>query len=364
MEHVLFKTERLAFALRALYNRHGYVNYSMSHFEPYELYVRNKDYLSSERMIVFTDLNGALMALKPDVTISIIKNTTAEPGTVQKLYYTENVYRADAKAGAFREIMQTGLECIGEIDCYQLCEVILMAAKSLETTGQEFVLDLSHLGLVSGMLEAAGVPERAYPELLRLIRDKNLPAMQQLCRSCGYDAALLTPLVTAYGPLPQVLRQLRALCRNGTTAQALFELECIYPALEQSGLADRIRLDFSVMSDLRYYNGIIFQGFLKGISTAVLSGGQYDSLMQKMGKSERAVGFAVYLDQLEALEEPQPRCDADVLLLYPSDASPDEIAQAVQAIAADGSTVCAQKQAPARGSYGRIIRLEDWRQKP
>ena len=359
-----FEAEQFTHTLRALYQQYGYVHYSMSHFEPYELYVRNKDYLASERMIVFTDLNGALMALKPDVTISIIKNTAAEPGTVQKLYYTENVYRADAKAGAFREILQTGLECIGEIDAYQLCEVLLLAAKSLEATGREFVLDLSHLGLVSGMLEAAGVPEGARPELMRLIRDKNLPAVQQRGRALGCDETLLTTLVTVYGPLPLVLPQLRALCRNGAMAQALYELECIYPALDAAGLCDRVRLDFSVMSDLRYYNGIIFQGFLRDVSAAVLSGGQYDQLMRKMDKTDRAVGFAVYLDQLETLDTHERGYDADVLLLYPSDAAPQTLARAVQRIAAQGKRVCAQRRQPTRGRYREIIRLEDWRDEP
>ena len=105
----LQEKERIILELRALYRRYGYGGYKMSRFEEYDLYVRNKDFLSSDRMIVFTDLDGTLMALKPDVTISIIKNTSAEPGTVKKVYYDENVFRADAKAGSFKEIMQTGL---------------------------------------------------------------------------------------------------------------------------------------------------------------------------------------------------------------------------------------------------------------
>ncbi|HAZ19925.1 MAG TPA: hypothetical protein DCY75_07105, partial [Clostridiales bacterium] len=90
---VLQTDEQAVFVLRALYRQYGYSQYKMSKFEEYDLYVRNKDFLVSDRVITFTDTNGKLMALKPDVTLSIIKNFHDSIGSVQKLYYNENVYR-------------------------------------------------------------------------------------------------------------------------------------------------------------------------------------------------------------------------------------------------------------------------------
>ena len=40
---------------------------------------------------------------------------------------------------------------------------------------------------------------------------------------------------------------------------------------------------------------------MKGLPDYVLSGGQYDLLMQRMKKNCRALGFAVYLDALQQL---------------------------------------------------------------
>ena len=48
----------------------------------------------------------------------------------------------------------------------------------------------------------------------------------------------------------------------------------------------------------------------------VLSGGQYDKLMQKMKRSARAIGFAVYTDLLERLEESRDDYDVDTLVIY------------------------------------------------
>ena len=54
----------------------------------------------------------------------------------------------------------------------------------------------------------------------------------------------------------------------------------------------------SVKSDLNYYNGIIFKSFVEGVPDGVLSGGQYDKLMDNMNRNSRAIGFAVYMDYL------------------------------------------------------------------
>ena len=94
--------EQVTFSLRSLYNRRGYAQYKMSKFEEYDLYARNKDFLISDNVITFTDLNGKLMSLKPDVTLSIVKNSTDNPEGLQKLYYNENVYRVSKGAKAFR----------------------------------------------------------------------------------------------------------------------------------------------------------------------------------------------------------------------------------------------------------------------
>ena len=74
MEAMLKKDEQAIFLLRKLYQNYGYQSYKMSRFEEYDLYVRNKDFLVSDQVITFSDKNGKLLALKPDVTLSIIKN--------------------------------------------------------------------------------------------------------------------------------------------------------------------------------------------------------------------------------------------------------------------------------------------------
>ena len=165
-EAILKNEERAIFALRSLYRRYGYAPYKMSRFEEYDLYVRNKDFLVSDQIITFSGARGKLMALKPDVTLSIVKNAPQEPGVVQKVYYNENVYRD------YREILQAGLECVGDLGDYEIAEVALLALKSLETLGQEYVLDLSHMGLIMAVLDSCGLKNNR--KAMECLRRKNL----------------------------------------------------------------------------------------------------------------------------------------------------------------------------------------------
>ena len=83
-EAILKNEERAILKLRSLYKKYGYMPFKMSKFEEYDLYVRNKDFLISDRVITFNDTNGKLLALKPDVTLSIIKNGDSPPGLTSK----------------------------------------------------------------------------------------------------------------------------------------------------------------------------------------------------------------------------------------------------------------------------------------
>ena len=74
--------------LNGLYEQYGYRKFRMSKFEDYDLYAQNKDFLKSGHIITFTDVDGALKALKPDITLSIMKNNN---GSSEKVYYNENV---------------------------------------------------------------------------------------------------------------------------------------------------------------------------------------------------------------------------------------------------------------------------------
>ena len=333
--------ERISFHLRDLYGQYGYRQYKMSKFEEYDLYARNKDFLISDNVITFNDLSGKLMALKPDVTLSIVKNSVDQPG-IRKLYYHENVYRVNKGDHGYREIMQVGLEAIGDVDSYTISEVLLLAAKSLQTISDDSVLDVSHLGLLLELMDAMGIPQESRNALVKLISEKNAHEMAALCQSCGISQDhinLLRRLIAMKGTPATVLPQLEHLLQGKNCDTSLAQFRGVLSTLENSEAADLLRIDFSVVDDLHYYNGFVFKGFVRGIPGSVLSGGQYDKLMEKMKRTDRAIGFAVYTDLLERLEQPSDDFDVDTVLLYDADASLTAIRTQAQRLSQDGSVM-------------------------
>lgn len=354
--------ERAGLLLRELYHQHGYQLYRMSKFEPYDLYARNRSFLVSENILTFTDTDGRLMALKPDVTLSIIKNIQPDRQTPEKVYYHENVYRTSPAAAGYREIMQTGLECIGSLDPAAMGEVVALAAESLALLSDEYLLDLGHVGLVSGLLaEQEGLEERVRTELLAELGRKNAPAIRALCAQAGLEHGLaekLCRLSQLYGPPAQVLPRLEELAGRREVREALEELEGLCRILERMDLLERVRLDFSIVNDMRYYNGVIFRGYLPGLASGVLAGGRYDNLLHRMGKTGQAIGFAVYLDQLERLEE-DSGYDVDALLLYGPQDDPAAVADRARALMAEGKSVRTERAAPPRLRYRELIRFSE-----
>lgn len=350
--------ERAVNLLCALYSEYGFTQYKMSKFEEYDLYVKNKDFLVSKNVITFTDTDGKLMALKPDVTLSIIKNGSYGGG-VEKLYYNETVYRVSKGTKSFKEFMQVGLECLGEIDDYQITETLYLAAKSLQSLSEEFVLDVSHLGIVKGVLDSLNITQQSKSEILEYLGEKNLQAVKIVCDREGVSESQLNSvcaLVDLYGNPSSVIEKLKKLNLSGEAAAALNELENIINALNAFGLNAKINVDFSVIDDMNYYNGIVFKGFIRGIPTAILSGGQYDKLMQKMGKKSRAIGFAVYLDDLEKLFKSEKEFVVDVVIEY-GDKSACEVSKKVKEIKDQGLTVVAVKKLSQNTRYKKLIIL-------
>lgn len=353
--------EQAVFLLRSLYSKYGYKQYKMRKFEEYDLYVRNKDFLISDSVITFTDTNGKLMALKPDVTLSIVKNTKDSDGSVQKVYYDENVYRVSKGTRSYKEIKQAGLECIGDVDTYCVCEVLSLAVKSLMTISESCVVDVSDLAILFALYDYIGLSYEARKKMTSLISDKNTHEMKRLCEDMSVSAestALLEELISYNGTPDEILPRLKAMAER-IGAQAEFsEFESVVSSLDEE-LQSKLRIDFSVVSDINYYNGIVFKGFIDKIPDSVLSGGRYDSLMQSMSRKSKAIGFAVYIDMLERFNVKEREFDYAAVLLYSENDGISTVKNAAQRLINEYGCVFTAKKLPEKATYGKLFELRN-----
>ena len=274
--------EKAALSLREIYESHGYSFYRMSRFEEYDFYADKKDFLASKQILTFTDINGKLMALRPDVTLSIVKHSKDSGETLQKFYYDEKVYRVPKNANSFHEISQAGIECIGSLDDESVRDVIELAVMSLRLIAgkRRCVLDVADAGVITEFLRG----NKNRDEILKCIAEKNIHGLKRL--NAPEKIILLAEIQDSPDKaLPLIESITDSHCLNVLKGMKY----------------DELRIDFSSVNNLNYYNGIVFRGFIEGIPESILSGGEYDNLIRMMGRDEnsKALGFAVYLDLIE-----------------------------------------------------------------
>ncbi|MBQ6113674.1 MAG: ATP phosphoribosyltransferase regulatory subunit [Synergistaceae bacterium] len=256
--------------LKDIFNSHGLKHLRLAPFDDYDFYSDKKDFLDSHNksILTFTDLNGRLMALRPDVTLSILHHP--RPG---KWHYLEDVFRPDENENSlsFRKFQQAGIEFLGDFCDSDVRQVIDIALACLEklADGKNFMLDIADTGLVADILrKRKGKSEKheKESEILSCLAGRNYHGLKEL------DA-------------PDELLELL----NTNSLPSKYSLS----------VSRHLKVDYSAVNNLNYYNGLTFKGYIETIPYCVLSGGQYDGILRAMNSSiKNGMGFAVYLDRI------------------------------------------------------------------
>ena len=226
-------------------------------------------------------------------------------------------------------------------------------AESLGKIGGEYRLTVSNLGLLTEAIECVSKDPSFLEIASACIAGKNAHDLKAACDESGVSAegydALCRLLSANFAP-----KDAPAFLSTLPDTPAAKEVGRLAALLADSPCADKICFDFSLTGDVNYYNGFIFKGFLRGIASDVLSGGQYDGMMEKLGRTSRAVGFAIYLDLLEALDENDAGADLDVALLYDETCDPREVANTADAIRRAGKSCSALRAIPEKLRYKEL----------
>lgn len=300
-----------------IYERFGFKKIKLSKFEDYNLYNNNKDFLQTEHILTFMNLNGNLKSLRPDVTLSIVKKVLKDnEKETQKIYYIEDIYKI--VSNEYEEIPQVGVEIIGKLNNYSNLEIISMAIESLKSINKNYILEISNIDFISAIFDEINLEENLKIEILNNIYLKNKHDLEKLLNKNvdnKYKKYILS-FVELSGNYKYILKKLKSLIINKKMQKSYEELKSLSFVFELYNNFDKILLDFSIESQLGYYNGIIFKGYIKESNDIILSGGRYDKLLNKFNSNKNAIGFAIYMDKL--YEKNKTSDFIDILILYKS----------------------------------------------
>lgn len=310
--------------LRGLYEHHGFYEVVTPSLEFLDVFQVEGHSMPIEYMYKLTDNKGRLLVLRPDSTMPIARLKATRLKDVKlpiRLYYNQAVYSTTrSMSGRSDEIMQAGVELIGDSTLKADLEVIITAIQTLMKCKQNtFRMEIGHIGIFNTLINALQIDEETKEEIRLLIESKNYPALNDMLDKLGnhHEISVIKQLPRLFGG-KEVFQKAQAIINDEKTIAILNYLETIYDNLQKLDLQDQIIVDLGIVNRADYYTGVVFKGYIEGHGEEVLSGGRYDSLLAKFGEDIGAIGFAINIDAVAkaSLMREKPLLDTPKVIVF------------------------------------------------
>ena len=304
----LNKKEKFIYKLRNLLEDYGYKNISVNLLEDYESY-KGSHLIKDENILKLIHPNGKLYALRPDMTIPIAKRFALEGKKEElshKVYYNDSVFRIEQKSfNSLSEMQQIGVEALGVKDKIIDFEILTLAKEILSEINDTYHIDLSHSGILDKLFNLGTFTKEEKEIILAHISKREKSDLEKFLGKNDSKVEVkesLVKLLSLNGSYEKVMEEFKKDKFLNTFEDIIEDLSEFKDYLDVYGI--KVDLDFSLSSNLKYYTGIIFKGYVPNIAEAVLTGGRYDKLSKTFGKDMGAIGFGVNLTEiLQGFEE-------------------------------------------------------------
>jgi len=273
----------------------------------YSLFEHGMGRLQAHRAFRFTDADGRMLALRPDVTSGVARAAVtifAERERPLRLCYAAPVFRQHPQSHVEwrRESTQTGCELLGANTSVADMEVLAIASEILRKLGlgDDYQITLNDVGVFKGIAALQEFDEGSRDELRRLVDSRNAADIERFLARHAFPPegrAALSQLTRLSGKR-ETLGSARLVMADAGSKAALDRLDRLWSMIESLDLADRFEIDLGDVAKLDYYTGLTFNIYVNGAAARVGNGGRYDGLTAAFGKAEPAVGFVLDLDAL------------------------------------------------------------------
>jgi ATP phosphoribosyltransferase regulatory subunit len=271
----------------------------------YDLFEQGMGQREAQRGFRFTDNDGRLLALRPDVTSSVARMAAtllSERPRPLRFCYAAPVFRQQTQSHAEwrREHTQLGCELIGAGGTPADLEVLRLAAEIMARLElqSKYCITINNVEIFNGVAADLNLDSAAREQLRRFIDTREAAELQRFLQNyaSGDGRAFLHP--TQLTGKREVIQAARSVITNARSVTALDSLAELWTAIESLGLEDSFEIDLGDVSSLDYYTGLSLKVFVHGAGTSVGRGGRYDGLTGSFGRAEPAVGFVLNLDAL------------------------------------------------------------------
>ena len=246
-------------------------------------------------------LSGRTLGLRADITpqVARIDAHLLNRSGVTRLCYAGSVAHARTPVGSSaREQLQIGAEIYGCASWEADFEAISLLLKTLELAGLSKVyLDLSHAGILMGVLDGQSVDQESTGQLYELLQTKDRPRLTQwAARVPAQTSQALLALTELNGPCAEVLAKAKKILpQHALIDQALGDLERVVTATANLSKGLELSIDLSDLRGYQYHSGVMFAAYVDKLPQPIARGGRYDHVGQAFGRSRPATGFSLDL---------------------------------------------------------------------
>lgn len=310
--------------IEEVFDAYGYQEIMTPSMEYHQTYQTGFDQLKDEQMYKFFDQEGRILTLRMDMTVPIAR-VCATKFKDQKppfrFRYNANVYKVKQSfAGKRNEVTDCGVELIGLTGEESDLEILMCALQVMESMKQtSYTLELGNVNFFHCACEDLNLDEEQIETLADLIDRKSMIELKEYLVTLNLsqdkqDFFLQLPWLCGSA---DVIEEAKTYCFNDQLKAILLQLEKLMKDLKELGYGEHITFDLGKVPHLNYYSGLLFEGFVGGIGTSVLSGGRYDHLLEKFRNALPAIGFSVKLDYIMDIYEAQEDTKKTMIVSYP-----------------------------------------------
>jgi histidyl-tRNA synthetase len=307
--------------IREVSESFGYQEYDGPFLESIELYeAKSGEELVKEQSFVFPDKSGNLIALRPELTPSLVRMIAQRQ---QQLYYPLRwwsfgpFWRYESpQKGRGREFFQWNADIIGVDSPEADAEMAALMAAFFKKAGlspQQVKVFVNNRRLMEGELQGLGIPSEQQGVVFRLIdrRDKlKQKDWEAYAAEIGLDKDQFTGV--------------QKLLDKDDLWKESGELVRFFKAVEALGAENYVEYSPRIIRGLDYYTGTVVEALAltSDVRRSIAGGGRYDNLLADVGGDPLpGVGFAmgdmvvsVVLEELGLLPPDRDRSPAPIMV--------------------------------------------------
>lgn len=299
-----FRHQQAASRINNLFRGWGYLPVETPLFDFFDIY---QDMVSGKEKDIYRliDREGDLLMLRSDITLFLAKQMgllLSKADLPMRVFYSGAILRHQNQEDISKnEFFQTGIELIGKKGLNADMEVLVLLIDTFKLLDLKPRIHIGSREVINATL--SGFPHEHTTEVLKTLSARDFYKLKDLLteKLSGEKISFLMELFKFIGSRLEFISMLeRNSYRLDKEEQTSIEyLISLTDTLEKLGLQDSFRIDISETGNQNYHTGIVFQGYLDGIDSAVTSGGRYDTLLKQFGFDTPSVGFSILLRKVE-----------------------------------------------------------------